>query len=342
MSPAPSDPAALPRRSWRPLTRSALEFFREGRRLPGYSLLDWLHGYVYARWPYLYIGIGVGEHPLSKWLAPLLARFERLFTGRARREARQEPAAAETQTITFADTYHGKVVPLQAAAQLVQVREDIRLPDLEKIIPYAKAREIVLRNPDHIVALECPCRSARANPCLPLDVCLIVGEPFASFIIEHQPERARWITQDEAVAILQAEDERGHVHHAFFKDAMLGRFYAICNCCACCCGAMQAQRHGVPMLAASGYLCAVDEALCLGCGECVSYCQFEALGVGVDGVNHVAEAACMGCGVCLSKCPQEALSLGRAPEKGEPLEIFALMETAALIPRPLLPVGEGE
>jgi hypothetical protein len=26
----------------------------------------------------------------------------------------------------------------------------------------------------------------------------------------------------------------------YYKDAMLGRFYAICNCCACCCGAMQA------------------------------------------------------------------------------------------------------
>jgi hypothetical protein len=25
-----------------------------------------------------------------------------------------------------------------------------------------------------------------------------------------------------------------------YKDAMLGRFYAICNCCSCCCGAMEA------------------------------------------------------------------------------------------------------
>jgi tRNA (Thr-GGU) A37 N-methylase len=27
-----------------------------------------------------------------------------------------------------------------------------------------------------------------------------------------------------------------------YKDAMLGRFYAICNCCSCCCGAMQAHQ----------------------------------------------------------------------------------------------------
>jgi hypothetical protein len=26
----------------------------------------------------------------------------------------------------------------------------------------------------------------------------------------------------------------------YYKDAMLGRFYATCNCCSYCCGAMQA------------------------------------------------------------------------------------------------------
>jgi hypothetical protein len=39
----------------RPSTRA---FVREARRTPGFSLFDWVHGYVYARWPYLYIGIG--------------------------------------------------------------------------------------------------------------------------------------------------------------------------------------------------------------------------------------------------------------------------------------------
>ena len=68
---------------------------------------------------------------------------------------------------------------------------------------------------------------------------------------------------EEAVAILQAEQERGHVHHAFFKDAMLQRFYAICNYCSCCCGAMQAQRNGTPMLASSGYVSRVDEDACI-------------------------------------------------------------------------------
>jgi ferredoxin len=301
------------RRTW--LKPSTIAFTREARRAPGYSFFDWVHGYVYARWPYLYIGIGTGEHPLARLLGPLVRWLGRRFP--------PKPSDEQPDHVTFADGYHGKVVPLDAATQLVTVGEEISLTDLEKIIPYALARDIVLQNPDHIVVLDCPCRATRPNPCLPLDVCLIVGEPFASFVAEHHPHRSRWLTPEEAVEILRAEDERGHVHHAFFKDAMLGRFYAICNCCACCCGAMQAHQRGTPMLASSGYVSRVDADLCVGCDMCADSCQFGALSL-EDGIATVDSAACMGCGVCVSKCTQGALSLVRAPARGTPLEIREL------------------
>jgi NAD-dependent dihydropyrimidine dehydrogenase PreA subunit len=315
----------MARKPW--IKPSTIAFVRGARRTPGYSFFDWLHGYVYARWPYLYIGVGTGEHPLAQFLGPLVRWLGRLLPSRP---------ADDPNRVTVADTYHGKVVPLEAATQLVTVEEDISLADLEQVIPYARARDIVLQNPDHIVVLDCPCRTARPNPCQPIDVCLVVGEPFASFVAEHHPNRSRWITPAEAVEILRAEDERGHVHHAFFKDAMLGRFYAICNCCACCCGAMQAHRHGTPMLASSGYVCRVDADLCVGCTVCADFCQFGALSFPTststltnDGVAVVDTAACMGCGVCVSKCPQGALALVRDPGKGEPLEIRQLILAAS-------------
>jgi len=293
-----------------PSTRA---WIAEARKTPGYSLLDFVHGYLYGRWPYLYIGIGKGDHPLSKRLAPAFGWINRLITKR-------KPGESAQLSIGFADTYHGKTVPLETATRLVSIDEEVRLPDLEQVIPYKRARSLILQNPDHIVVLDCPCRAAKSNPCLPLDVCLIVGEPFASFVQEHQPDRSRRITRQEAVAILKAEDERGHVHHAFFKDAMLDRFYAICNCCECCCGAMQAQRKGIPMLASSGYISHVDTDLCMGCGDCTSYCQFHALEI-VDDVNHVIYENCMGCGVCIDKCDHDALSLVREEAKGRPLEV---------------------
>lgn len=300
---------------------STWEFIREARQTPGYHLFDFLHGYVYARWPYLYISIGKGEHSLSPLLARLTGLANRLILPFQNQNGSKEHSPKET----FADTYHGKVIPLKAATELVTIREEIQLQNLEKIIPYSKARDIMLKNPDYIVALECPCRSAKENPCQPLDVCLIVGEPFASFVTEHHPQRSRRIDSEEAVDILHAEEVRGHVHHAFFKDAMFGRFYAICNCCACCCGAMGAHHRGTPMLASSGFISRVNEELCIGCGECNEYCQFFALSLN-DGHAVVDATTCMGCGSCVSHCSQEALSLVRDPTKGEPLEILKLME----------------
>ncbi len=285
--------------------------------MPGHTFFDVLHGYLYARWPYLYIGIGTGEHPLAKWFAPFAGWFNSLAT-------KSGKDASPDKGVGFADTYHGKVLPLETARKLVLVNEPIHVADLEQVIPYQRARSLIMVHPERIVALDCPCRAAREHPCLPLDVCLIVGEPFASFVREHQPDRSRWITREEALAILKAEDERGHVHHAFFKDAMLERFYAICNCCECCCGAMQAQRNGVPMLCSSGYVTRVDTDLCMGCGDCVPYCQFDALHV-EDDHNHVDYEKCMGCGVCTSKCEHDALTLVRDEAKGVPLEISAEM-----------------
>lgn len=309
------------RKNWldRLIKPSTRRFVQAARQARDYSFFDLLHGLVYARWTYLYIRIGIGEHPLAKKLAPWLGRLERL---RQRWPARN--GRARSLGIGMTDTYHGKVMPLESARRLVQVGEPIRMPDLEQVIPYPQARALILQNPEHIVALECPCRAARPHPCLPLDVCLVVGEPFASLVSEHHPLRSRWVSPQEAIVILEAEDQRGHVHHAFFKDAMLGRFYAICNCCSCCCGAMQAQRGGVPMLASSGYLARVDADLCIGCGECQGFCQFGALSM-PDGIARIDAAACMGCGVCVSKCAQEALSLSLETSKGMPLEIETIL-----------------
>ena len=277
-------------------------------------MTDFLHGYVYARWPYLYIGLSTGERTLPRVLEPILRVASRLLLKSARA---RHPTSSRRR---YADRYHGKVVPTEAAEQLVTLDAPIELRDLERIIPYATARDIVMSEPDHIVALECPCRSVRREPCLPLDVCLIIGEPFAGFVVEHHPEKARWITQAEAVEVLRAERDRGHVHHAFFKDAMLHRFYAICNCCSCCCGAMQAHQHGTPMLASSGYACRADDEKCVGCGACAEACPFSALSV-VDGGIVVDSRQCMGCGVCVTVCPGGALSISRDPAKGEPLRI---------------------
>ena len=297
---------------------STRKFIQESRTNPQHSLGDLIHGYIYGRWTYTYIGVAKGSHPLTKILGPLFSFFTFLFI-KPKADA-HETLKGNKEKITFADGYHGKVMPLDKASKLVTINQPLKLPDLEQVIPYKRARAIILENPDHIAVLKCPCRAASENPCQPDDVCLIIGEPFVGFIIEHHPEKARWISQQEAVKILKAEEERGHVHHAFFKDAMLDRFYAICNCCSCCCGAINAHRNGTPMLASSGYVSVVAIECCIGCGICSNFCQFAAIQV-VEGVATVNLEQCMGCGVCVSKCEHGAVSLRLEPAKGVPLDI---------------------
>jgi Pyruvate/2-oxoacid:ferredoxin oxidoreductase delta subunit len=300
------------------LKPSSLAFLHEARKTQDYNLFDLLHGYIYGRWIFYYISFGTGRHTLAR-------RLLRFFSYLPKRK--NEVYSALESRGGMAEIYHGKVLPLEAARQLILVGEEVRLENLETIIPYARAKDLILQNPDHLVVLDCPCRAALANPCLPLDVCLIIGEPFASFVSDHHPQRSRWISPEEAVSILQAEEARGHVHHAFFKDAMLGRFYAICNCCKCCCGAIQSQSSGNLMLAPSGYTAHVDEDLCIACESCLEFCQFDALEM-QDFQMQVREQSCMGCGVCVSHCPHDALSLVRDASKGEPLEILQLLKEA--------------
>ncbi len=172
--------------------------------------------------------------------------------------------------------------------------------------------------------VDCPCRLSVKNPCLPLDVCLIVGEPFVSFVIEHKTKGARRISKKEALQILKEEDERGHIHTAWFKSAMGNRFYAICNCCSCCCAGMKAFKdYDIPMLASSGYVAKIDEGVCLKCGLCLEICPFGA--IEMDGSKvAINYDKCMGCGVCVTKCRSGAILLSRDSLKGEPLSIQEL------------------
>lgn len=230
----------------------------------------------------------------------------------------------------LAETYHAKVVRLDDASRLITVNRNIELRNLFQVLPYRYATNLILRNPQNIAVYDCPCRSQAENPCQPTAVCLIVGEPFTDLLRLVHPLRSRRITAPEALRILREEEARGHVHTAWFKSTMLDRFYAICNCCRCCCLGMQfLTRHRVKMLLPSGYRAEVGPD-CDGCGSCSEFCQFGALVMeslvagGVEKRCRVNAASCFGCGVCAGKCGRAAITLVADPDKGIPLNIEAL------------------
>jgi ferredoxin len=257
--------------------------------------LQLLHAYVYGRWPRQYIGV------LRRQLIPRLS-----------------PSGKQK----LANGWHAKVLTHENARTLIAVNRTIARRDLEQIIPYPSARTLILKAPPEIVAYECPCRHSQKSPCQPTQVCLMIGRSAAAFMLEHHPKTTRRLTQADALDLLQAEHERGHLHSAWFKDAFGGRFYALCNCCRCCCFGIDAMvKQGVPIVAASGYVARVDAAACSSCGACSAACPFGA--ITVNGQAQVTWATCMGCGVCEGQCPESAITLERDERKGVPLDVRA-------------------
>ena len=224
--------------------------------------------------------------------------------------------------------YHGKVVKVNEAIKFVTQKEPLSIIPPERVVPYKVARDIVLDTPDAIAVGTCACRAASPNPCLPppQEVCLIIGDPYASFIADKSPI-FRKCKQDEAVEVIEAAHKRGDVQCAYFKKDVGNRFFAICNCCSCCCVGIKMWNllgGAIPILVASGYVAKVSDD-CNGCGSCDGCCHFNALTLGSE-VAEIDEAKCMGCGVCEDVCPIGAIKLVRDLSKGEPLDLDELKE----------------
>lgn len=221
-----------------------------------------------------------------------------------------------------ADTYHGKVIVQDDAVRILSLNEPVYKDNLDQVVPFPLAKSIILNHPlPSLAVIDCPCRAQKKDSCKPQDVCLVVGEPYASFVVDHQPGKARRITVEEALDILDKEEKRGHIHTAWFKEVMHNRFYCICNCCTCCCLGMASYNRGVPRLVHSGYTPVMDVKQCKSCDKCVSTCPFQAWEPQLEGSPRLHDHKCMGCGLCISHCPTNALSLNLAPHRGLPLSI---------------------
>ena len=312
------------------LKKDALNKFKREYPRTEKGLLNRVHGYYYLKYAKMYIyniqkGINKFK-PVPDNLQYPKGKDNELVEDVVKMFSDQSGfASARMET----NDYHAKIVRVDDAKKILELHEELNLPDLPKtVIPYDLARKAIIKDPESICVMECPCRSAKGSEgCYPRDVCILLGEPWVSFVLENVPEaKPRRITQEEALKIVQDQHELGNVQSAFFKSAMNDRLYVICNCCKCCCTAIAGYTHThSPMFATSGYKSTVDKEKCISCGICVDVCAFNAM-VMVDGEMYFNNEKCYGCGACESKCPQGAISMIRDDENvSEPLDLDVLI-----------------
>ncbi len=195
-------------------------------------------------------------------------------------------------------------------------------PHLAAIVPeylvdtYDNMRLFLSRTKEPIYVSHCVCKQGEAllgRPCKQtknIEVCLIIGESNHA-----QRNKARKISREEALAILDEADEQAMV----LQPGNSCKPNCICICCGCCCGVLTtAKKEPRPArFFATNYFARIDPALCSGCGLCVKRCQMDAV-VAEGKTYRVDPERCIGCGLCVTKCKPKAASLVKKDKLTEP------------------------
>lgn len=183
------------------------------------------------------------------------------------------------------------------------------------ILDYERATHIV-EEAEYIGLGTCYCRHKMyhaGHPCeidAPWDVCLTFDNVARS--LAENGGYARLISKEEAIDALERSYDSNLVqigenvreHPAF-----------ICNCCGCCCEALQAARRFSPMqpVATTNYIPHITKDKCIGCGKCANVCPI--LAISMEDTRHpvVDHEICLGCGVCARNCPVGAIHMEHRP-----------------------------
>jgi len=91
--------------------------------------------------------------------------------------------------------------------------------------------EAIVDSAEGVAVGPCTCRTIFRNCDNPIDVEILLGSTRHIFM-EHMPDDSHEITKEEAREILRDCHRRGLIHTVI---KCREDYYAICNCCSCCC-----------------------------------------------------------------------------------------------------------
>jgi ferredoxin len=184
------------------------------------------------------------------------------------------------------------------------------------VLDYERASQVV-QTASHIGIGTCYCRHKMEHlgrACAaPMDICMTFNSTARS-LIKHGI--ARPVEATEGQELLHKAIEHNLVQ---FGENVRERVSFICNCCGCCCEAMQAAKRFAVLnpIATTNFLPELEAEKCNGCGKCVEACPVEAMAL-VSAADpkktqrkkaRVNEDLCLGCGVCVRQCRTGAARL---------------------------------
>jgi NAD-dependent dihydropyrimidine dehydrogenase PreA subunit len=171
----------------------------------------------------------------------------------------------------------------------------------------------ILQQANSIALKACLCRSQYQRCEHPLDVCLVLNAAADELV---EKGMARYISLEQATAVIQDANERGLIHLSFYEATREPTF--LCTCCACCCYELQLlmKHHRRNVMVQADYIAVTDMDACTSCGLCIDRCLFKAR-FWKDQEFHYTPDACYGCGLCLTVCPVNATVMKQREERVE-------------------------
>jgi len=246
------------------------------------------------------------DTPKSKALIDLLEQFRIESIALTKSIALREPFVHDPEMLkALLPDPHLRTVPIGES-----------LPSKQVVYPYENMLEMIDKE-ESFAAGRCCCRHAanhRGDPChvsgVPDYSCLSFGK-VADFSVERN--FGKRITKEECREIVKTCAEKGLVHNC---NNFIEGLQFICNCCPCCCMFIRVMNEigNLNIINASNFLSTVDEATCVGCGDCVERCPTKAITLKKD-IASVDQKMCIGCGNCVAVCPTSALTLCRVSDK---------------------------